>query len=96
MLHFEYTQEQQDALEGLAYRIADNNYMIERYGREDAAHELRQNHNTIIGLFDKLDNLKVPFWVQNTVIAWAENWRRYKTEYFTGAMQTKGITPATR
>ena len=96
MLTFEYNQEQKNALEGLAYRIADNSYMIERYGREDAAPELQQNHKTISGLFDKLDALKVPFWVQNAVIFWAENWRRYKTEYFTDAMKTKGISPATR
>lgn len=93
-MKFKYNQEQKNALEGLAYRIADNAYMIERYGREEARHELESNHKTIISLFEKLDLLSVPFWVQNTVIFWAENWRRYKTEYFTTAMQAKGITPA--
>lgn len=34
---FSYTREQYQAMEGLAYRIADNAYMIERYGRDGAA-----------------------------------------------------------
>ncbi len=93
MLQFEYNQEQKNALEGLAYRIADNAYMIERYGREEAAPELQQNHKTIIGLFADLDKMNVPFWVQNTVIGWAENWRDYKTQYFNEAMQKKNILP---
>lgn len=90
-LQFFYNQEQRNALEGLAYRIADNAYMIERYGREEAATELQQNHKTICGLFEKLDALHVPFWVQNTVIGWANNWRNYKTQYFTEAMMQKNI-----
>lgn len=94
MLHFEYNQKQKNALEGLAYRIADNAYMIERYGREEAAPELQQNHKTICGLFKDLDKMKVPFWVQNTVIFWAEDWRRYKEQYFCLAMEEKNITAA--
>lgn len=91
MLNFTGTREQRNALEGLAYRIADNQYMIERYGRKAAEHELKENHKTIIGLFEKLDSLKVPFWVQNTVIFYFEDWRRYKTEYFIDAMKKKNI-----
>ena len=33
-----------------------------------AAVELAENHKTICGLFDKLDKLGVPFWLQNAVI----------------------------
>lgn len=94
MLRFDYTIEQGNALEGLAYRIADNAYMIERYGRQEAATELQQNHNTICGLFADLDRLQVPFWVQNTVIFWAENWRAYKEQYFSSAMKQKNIYPS--
>ena len=80
-LTFTATQETYDALQGLAYRIADNSYMIERFGREDASIELGQNRKTILELFDILDRLQVPYWVQNAVIDWAEDWRRYKKEY---------------
>ena len=91
MLVFYGNKEQRACLEGLAYRIADNSYMIERYGRTAAARELSDNHKTIIGLFEKLDSLKVPFWVQNTVICYFEDWRKYKTEYFVNAMEKKNI-----
>lgn len=77
-LHFKMNQEQYNTLCGLAYRIADNAYMIERYGRENCAIELKQNHDTIIGIFDSLDSLRVPFWVQNVIIVWAETWRNLK------------------
>lgn len=79
MLCFDCTQAQYNALSGLAFRIADNSYMIERYGRPAVSNELKENHNTIIGLFSDLDRLGVPFWVQNTVICWAEDWRRFKS-----------------
>ena len=91
MLKFTGNREQKNALEGLAYRIADNSYMIEMYGKENAKTELQENHKTIIGLFEKLDQLQVPFWVQNTVIFYFEDWRKYKTEYFTAAMEKKNI-----
>lgn len=77
---FSYTREQYQAMEGLAYRIADNAYMIERYGRDGAAVELEQNRKTIGGLFATLDALAVPFWVQNAVIAFADDWRRWKSQ----------------
>lgn len=85
VLTFDCTQEKYNALCGLAYRIADNAYMIERYGADDSEIERKQNHKTIIGLFDELDSMRVPFWVQNTVICWAENWRAYKTDCLTSA-----------
>lgn len=85
MYKFTCTQEIYNALSGLAYRIADNQYMIERYGTEESAIERAQNNLTILDLFDSLDKKNVPFWVQNTVICWAENWRRYKTDCIVSA-----------
>ncbi len=69
------------ALEGLAYRIADNSYMIERYGQDEAKQELADNHKTIMMLFDDLDKMNVSYYVQNAIIAFADDWRRYKSEY---------------
>lgn len=85
MLRFECTQDQYNALHGLAYRIADNQYMLERYDFSECTLERAENRKTISMLFDELDNLHVPFWVQNTVICWAENWRKYKTECLVSA-----------
>lgn len=85
------TTEQYGKLEGLAYRVADNAYMLERHGRESARHELADNHKTILMLFDELDRLGVPFWVQNSTICWAEDWRRYKSEYLYQGLERRGI-----
>lgn len=68
-----------NALEGLAYHVADANYISERYGADDPEYE-KADINVLL-TFDKLDLLGVPFWVQNSVVAFAENWRRYKSEY---------------
>lgn len=78
-LSFICTRQQRNALEGLAYHIADSAYIKERYGNQEP--ELKSVHESITSLFNELDKLHVPFWVQNSVIAFAENWRRYKDTY---------------
>ena len=72
-------REQRNALEGLAYHVADVNYILERYGAKDP--EYKKAHQNVLLTFKHLDALDVPFWVQNSVICFAENWRRYKSEY---------------
>ena len=88
-MSFVMTKKQFAVLEGLAYRIADNAYMRERYGDDEP--ELENVRKTIHSLFDELDRLQVPFWVQNTVIVWAEDWRRYKTDDMASYLTTRGI-----
>lgn len=88
-LQFIANPEQWKAMEALAYWIADVNYISERYGAEDPEHE--RAHKTVLMWFEELDILGVPFWVQNTVICWAENWRQYKEQYFVNAMKEKNI-----
>lgn len=72
-------REQRNALEGLAYWVADVNYIIERYGANDP--EYKKAHNSVLLSFETLDRLGVPFWVQNSVVCFAENWRQYKNNY---------------
>lgn len=89
-LEMNLTKDQYNALEGLAYWIADLHYMRERYG--DKEPELDRARKTIeLCCFPKLDALKVPFWVQNSVICWAENWRAYKDTYFYNFLESKNI-----
>lgn len=88
-LFFNATKEQRNALEGLAYRIADSAYMRERFGNDEP--ELKQNEKTISGLFDELDRMGVPFWVQNSVICFAENWRQYISTYMSDYLARKNI-----
>ena len=72
-------REQRNAIEGLAYWVADVNYIIERFGANDP--EYKKADSNVLYQFEVLDRLGVPFWVQNSVICFAENWRRYKSEY---------------
>ena len=88
-LSFQANKKQSSALHGLAYWIADASYIAERYGKNDPEHE--KAHKTVMQCFDELDRLGVPFWVQNYIIMFAENWRRYKAEYLENAMQKCNI-----
>lgn len=92
MLKYELSKEQYNELEGLAYWISDAAYIRERSGNDDP--ELSQVDKTIRLTFDCLDRLKVPYWVQNTVICFAENWRRWQEIYLDNYLKTKNITIA--
>lgn len=90
MLSYTLTKEQYKKLEGLAYWIANENYMRERFGDDEP--EIQKCKKTICDcIFPELDALKVPFWVQNTVICFSENWSRYKSEYLNYFLKTKNI-----
>lgn len=89
-LYFKATREQRNALEGLAYWIANENYIRERYGNNDP--EIDKCKKTICNcIFPECDDLAIPFWVQNSIICWAENWRQYKEFYLREAMEEKNI-----
>ena len=89
MLKFTANRKQKNALEGLAYWIADNAYIIERYGPKEP--ELKNVRKTISLILDELDSAGVPYWVQNSVICFAENWRNYKEKYLSDVMKAKNI-----
>lgn len=88
-LHFEASRAQRGELEGLAYWIADRAHGRER-GELDMYEEERTGE-TLRAIFHGLDRLGVPLWVQNDVIGWAEDWRRYLSEDFAAAMRKKGV-----
>lgn len=85
---FKANRKQRAALLGLAYWIADSAYIRERSPKDP---ELQVIHETIHSLFDELDALGVPFWVQNSVICFAEDWRRYRSQYIDGYIMERGI-----
>lgn len=90
MLQYTLNKEQYNTLRGLAYWVADENYIRERHGASDP--ELAVCRDTITkSIFPELDRLQVPFWVQNSVIAIAENWRQYKQRYFSELLKEKNI-----
>lgn len=79
MLTFKCNMKQKNELEALAYNIADAQYIKIKYGADDP--ELIQTRKNIDLCFRLLDKLNVPFWVQNSVIMFAEDLNRYKSEY---------------
>jgi hypothetical protein len=90
-LYYKVDQSIYNKLCGLAFRIADNKYMIERYGVKGSAVERAQNHKTIIMLFNELDAARVPFWVQNSAISFGDDWRRYKSECLYNWLRARGV-----
>lgn len=89
MLQFTADHKQSNLLKGLAYWIADRAYLSERYGHDEP--EIIIADEAIHTSFDECDALKIPYWVQNNVIIFAENWRRYKSEYMTEYLKKKNI-----
>lgn len=89
MLHFTANKDQANALEGLAYWIANIEYIKSRYGADDP--EVVGVDATIKMTFDELDALGVPFWVQNTVIAFASDYKQYLKCYLRDVMREKNI-----
>lgn len=83
------TPAQRAELEGLAYWISDRAWSRER-GELDKYEDSRTD-NTIRAIFDRLDRLAVPYWVQNAVCCWAEDWRRTMRENLRDAMRAKQI-----
>lgn len=86
---FTATREQRDNLEGLAYWVSDRAWSRER-GELDE-HEDHRTDTTIRAIFDALDRLGIPYWVQNAVCRWAEDWRRAMQEDFRDAMRARQI-----
>lgn len=90
-MKYTLNKQQYSELEGLAYHIADLNYMRE-CGENNAELELKRK--TISFAFNQLDKSGVPFWVQNTVICWAEEWRNHLNEYLWQALARRGVVRA--
>lgn len=89
MLQFTANREQTNALEGLKYWIAEQAATKER-APEDVGN-LERVRKTLELVFSQLDRLRVPFWVQNSVICWAEDWRDTLRRSTREAMREKGI-----
>ena len=79
-----------NALEGLAYWIANLSITLERCPND--SHEIKRCRDTIENsCFPACDDLKIPFFVQNSTVFFADNWRRYKTEYLRDYLESRNI-----
>lgn len=86
---FTATREQSTALAALAYHVADYNYISQRYGSSDP--EAYKADANVKDMFNTLDRLEVPSWVRDEVVAFATDWRRYKSVYMDSYLKSKGI-----
>jgi hypothetical protein len=78
MLSITLTTRQERELSALAYWIADAHYITERFGHNEPEHQTADL--TVRACFDALDALGVPYWMQNAVVMFSEDWRRYKSD----------------
>ena len=89
-LHFDITQKQYNILSGLRFNMANKAYLLERYPDEYET-ESKKIHLTICDLFDEADNEKIPFWVQNIVCAFQDDWRHTKQTYLYQDLEKRGV-----
>lgn len=85
----EITRKQLSILEGIAYWIADRAWFIERNGTEDP--DFQKYDSTIRSLLNEADAEKISWAAQNTVIVWAEDWRREQSQYITNMLEKRGF-----
>ena len=89
---FEATVMQFSTLESLVYWMAEKAYTAERF--PDDIDELKRCNKEIRSRLDSCDVEGIPFWVQNSALAFGADWRRYQSEYFSSAMKKIGIVKA--
>ena len=90
MLKFTLNKKQFEALEGLAYWIANETYTRQRFPED--VHEIKKCHDTIcFCIFPELDSLGVPFWVQNSVVSFGYNLGAYRTTDILTYLKTRNI-----
>lgn len=87
MIHI--SSNQYNAVSSLAFHISNEKRAMEHSNltRPESA-VLR---DTVLCCFDECDALQVPFFVQNAVIAWAQEWRNTLRENCRDALARRGI-----
>ena len=87
---YKVNRAQYSALEGLAHWC----YQAARCEAERDSEGTEQARQTLATFPAQLDKLGIPYWVQNAVIMWAQDWRREASEYMDNAMARRNITRA--
>lgn len=88
----EYTinQKQYNILSGLRYWMSVKAKMKERYPA-DYEKEKENIHLTIVSLFEDADRNKIPFWVQNIVCYYQDEWRHTLDHYLYQDLEKRGV-----
>ena len=89
-MNYAIDQKQYDILLGLRHFMANKAYMIERY---PADYELEKEniHKTIVSLFDEADQHNIPFWVQNIICGYQDDWRHTCNTYLYQDLEKRGV-----
>lgn len=87
---YKINQAQYNTLSGLRYWMANKAYLKERYP-EDYETEREKIHKTICFDFDEADRQAIPFWVQNIVCAFQDDWRHTKESYLYQDLEARGV-----
>ena len=90
MTEYNITQKQYDTLLGLRHWLANKAYMIERYPA-DYEKERERIHKTIVCCFNEADQLHIPFWVQNIICGYQDNWRHTLDTYLYQDLEKRGV-----
>lgn len=90
MLHFEIDQNQYDTLLGLRHWMALKAKLKELYP-DEYEKEAERIHNTILFNFDHADKLKIPFWVQNIVCYFQDDWRHCADTHLYQDLEKRGV-----
>ena len=89
MQEFICTKKQANELDGLAFWVAELYNIRELFPND--RRNLDRCGASIRFAMDQLDRLAVPFWAQNAVINWAENWRNISSHDLKQAMKSRGV-----
>ena len=76
-------------IEGLAYWLAAKAYTAERYPED--TEEIDRCDKNIRYRFELADALKIPWAVQNHVIIFGQNWRKYKQSSTREILENYGV-----
>ena len=92
-LTFNINQKQYDILLGLRHWMACKAKYKERWP-EDYEKERDKIHKTIVFLFDDADRLGIPYWVQNIVCGFQDDWRHTLNTYLYQDLEKYGVNCA--
>lgn len=90
MLTFNIDQTQYNILLGLRHWMAVKAKMIERYPA-DYEKERDSIHKTIVSLFEDADRHGLPFWVQNIVCGYQDDWRHSLDTYLYQDLEKRNV-----
>lgn len=86
---FKVSEKQYKILRWIAYWTFEKAYLSER--EPDNKDDLKSACMSILHGFDRADAAGIPCYIVKAVIAYADDWRRYKDNYFDDEMAKLGI-----